>query len=313
MTQPVDLITQALIDIGAAAPGEAIDADDTNFAFTLLRQMLDSWWNESQMVFFKSEVIHPITTGVSSYTIGNGGDVSCTFAGSSSGTVLTVTSTSWPGALSVGMVLPNGAQIVSYGTGRGGSAAAAIGTYNISTSANPLASGSYTAYAQRPLKINSAFVRVVNSATGTLDYPVSVINVEKWELIGIKTLPGPWPRALYYQPSMPYGVLNYWPNPTQGEMHLFCDPVPTQYATLLDVMVLPQGWELCVRSNLALLLMPGYGTINQMQAASIAGIAKSTRANLKRTNMAPIQDAQFDDAILPGRSNDAGWILTGGF
>ena len=40
MTQVVDLVTNALGEVGAYAPGEPLDADDANFAFQRLNFML---------------------------------------------------------------------------------------------------------------------------------------------------------------------------------------------------------------------------------------------------------------------------------
>lgn len=316
MTQPIDLISGALLDIGAREAGETVAASDANEAFTVLNMMLDQWSNESMMIPCKQEVIHELTSGTYIYTIGNGGDVNCVFTGSISATTLTVTAIT-SGALSVGQTLngtgiTSGTAITSYGTGRGGNGTAAIGTYQLNLS-NTFASGSITSYAVRPLKINSAFVRVVNSITGTLDYPVAVLNLEKYELIGIKTLPGPWPRAVYYQPSEPLGVLNYWPNPSSGEMHLFCDTVLNKFATLNDTVTLPQGYEMAIRHNLGELLMPSYGKASPAQIQMLTNFAAKGRGLIKRTNMAPVQTVVFDSTLVQNRRNDAGFIMHGGF
>ena len=316
MAQPLDVINGALLDIGARAAGEQAAPEDVSEAFTLLNLMLDQWSNESMMVFCKQEVIHELTGGTYQYTIGNGGNVGCVFTGSIAGAVLTVTAIT-SGALSVGQTLTAtgitvGTAITSYGTGFGGNTAAALGTYNLNLS-NTFASGTINSYAVRPLKINSAFVRVVNSITGVLDYPVGVLNVEKYELIGIKTLPGPWPRGVYYQPSEPLGVLNYWPNPSQGEMHLFCDTVLNNFVTVNDTIVLPQGTVMAMRHNLGYLLMPSYGKVNQVTVQMISELAAKGKAYIKRTNMAPAQIANFDAVLVPNRINDAGFILSGGF
>lgn len=317
MTQPINLIQSALLDIGARAPGESVPPEDSTEAFILMQQMLDSWWNEPQMLFYKQEIIHELTGGTYIYTIGPAGNVGCSFTGSIASNVLTVTAIT-SGALSAGQVLNTqtgiaaGTTISSFGTGFGGNGTAALGTYYLNLT-NTFASAAITSYAARPLKINSAIVRVVNSATGTLDYPVAVINLEKYELIGIKTLPGPWPRAVYYQPTEPLGVLNYWPNPSSGEMHLFADPVQTAYSTINDTLALPQGYELAIRSNLAVLLMPSYGKKDPAQLAMIMKTAELSLKNIKRSNMAPMQTASFDSVLVSGRMNDAGFILHGGF
>lgn len=314
MTQPIDLINGALLDIGARAAGEPPAVEDSNEAFILLNQMIDMWSNESMMIFAKHEVIHKVTGGKFIYTIGDQGDVNAVFTGSISGTVLTVTGIT-SGALSVGQNLTGagitpGTSITSLNTGRGGNNNAVVGTYQLNLP-QTVASMTITSYASRPLKINSAFVRVVNSATGTLDYPIAVINLEKYELIGIKTLPGPWPRALYYQPSEPLGVLHYWPNPSQGEVHLFTDAVLNQFQTLNDNIQLPQGHEFAIRRNLAMMLMPGYGKANPVMIDIIEKSANRGKALIKRTNMAPIQTASFESAIVSGKRNDAGFIMHG--
>jgi hypothetical protein len=158
-------------------------------------------------------------------------------------------------------------------------------------------------------------VRIVNSAAGTLDYPVAILNVGEYERIGIKTLPGPWPRAVYYQPSMPIGVLNYWPNPSQGEVHLFCDAVFARFQTLSDTVVLPQGYVNAFKWILAEQLMPSYpataaaAEIREM----VPRFADQARAFIKRVNAVPQEPATFDDLVAARSGPDAGWILHGGF
>lgn len=323
MTQPIDLINGALLDIGARAPGESPPPEDINEALIMLNQLLDMWSNESMMVFFKQEVIHEITAGKYNYTIGPGGDCSCSFIGSiapntsGNGGILTVTSV-LSGAISVGLnlsggTITSGTVITSYGTGLGGNGSAAQGTYFVNMS-QTVTSGTYTAYPSRPFRINSGFVRVVNSITGTLDYPIGIMNVERYEQIGIKTLPGPWPKAVYYQPSEPVGMLNYWPNPSSGEMHLFCDPIFNKFSTAYDIFVMPPGYEAAIRDNLAYRMLRSYGKINDPVAINeFKTAAREGKALIKKTNMSPQQTANFDSVLTPGLMNDAGFILSGGF
>src|SRR5512135_3745690 len=110
MTQPIDLINGALLDINARAAGETATPEDVNEAFIMLNQMLDSWSNESMMVFYKQEVIHEIIPGQYIYTIGPGGYVGASITGSiapnatGTGGVLTITNIA-SGAVSVGMTV----------------------------------------------------------------------------------------------------------------------------------------------------------------------------------------------------------------
>jgi hypothetical protein len=320
--QPLDIISGSLLDIGARAAGELAPPEDYNEGLILLNQVLDGLNNESMFIFCKDEIIHEIVGGQYIYTIGNGGQIKCTFTGSiapnanAPGSILTITSIA-SGAISVGQVFTASGitqTIISYGTGVGGNTTSALGTYMLSIDNQTLGSGSITSYPQRPLKIQSGFVRVVSSSTGTLDYPIGIMNVEQYEMVGQKTLPGPWPRGVYYQPSIPLGVLNYWPNPSQGEMHLFADRIIQQFQTINDTVIMPQGSAFALRRILASELIPSFGKSELPGlVAKIERSAAQAKGYIKRTNMAPVQKATFDSILIPGQINNAGFILNGGF
>ena len=160
------------------------------------------------------------------------------------------------------------------------------------------------------INTNSNGQPVVN---GGLDYPVAVIALQDYEMIGLKTLNGPWPKALYYNPGEVMGNLYVWPNPAQGEMHMFAETIFGNFNNLYETIYVPQGYDMALRWCLAERLMPMYGKNNPQQIAMITGFAAESKATLKRTNMAPMQTSRFDDAMLVGRQKDAGWILSGGF
>ncbi len=392
MTQPYDIITRALKDIGALEAGESPTADAAQDAFDMLNDILDQWSNEDMMVSYKTEIIFPIVNGQTQYTIGQGGEIGSNFTGTFSGNTLTV-STINSGAIALGMTLSgsgvsSGTTIVAFKSGAGGnvneagtytlnttqttvapiftgsisgttlnvtavtqgvigvgsvltgtgvtsgttitafvSATGGTGTYTIGTSQTTSSTTitgtitpiTVTGYYQRPLSIDSAFVRVNSTSNGVpiynggLDYPVAVLNLENYEMIGLKTLNGPWPKALYYQPSNPLGNIFVWPNPAQGEMHIFSSTLFTRYNTLYDQISLPQGFNMAMRWCLAERLMPMYGKASPTQIQLINTFAGGAKATIKRTNMKPPQTARYSDAILSSRQKDAGWILSGGF
>lgn len=237
MTKAIDIVTRALVSIGAVAPGETIESELANSAFDMLNMMLDSASNDSFTIISTNEITATIA-GQTDWTIG-----------------------------------PSGA-IVS----------------------------------QRPLSINSAFVRASN-----IDYPVAVLNVEQYELIGLKQLPGAWPRALWYNSGTPNGLIKFWPLPNAGEIHLFCDLLFSQFATLQDAVTLPQGYEMWMTWELAELLMPSYGVTDQAIMGMVSNNAKKALGTIKSTNMTPMQTVQFDPAMAGNRARDAGWIYSGGF
>jgi hypothetical protein len=321
MAQPIEIISRALKDIGALEAGETPTPEAAQDAFDLLNDMLDQWSNEDMMVFYKTEIVFPITPGQTQYTIGPGGQIGANFVGSIAGNVLTVTSIN-SGAIALGQYLTGtgvtaGTTITGFASGAGGNVNEA-GTYTVNIS-QTVASTTINAYYQRPLVISSAFVRINTNSNGTpivnggLDYPVAILAVEDYEMIGLKTLSGPWPKALYYQPTEVLGNIFVWPNPSQGEMHLFADTVFRRYDSINDTIVLPQGYSMALRWCLAERLMPMYGKNSQVQIAMISGYAAQAKATIKRTNMRPVQTSRYPDSLLVGKAKDAGWILSGGF
>jgi len=323
MTQPIDIISRALKDIGALEAGETPTPEATQDAFDMLNDLVDQWSNEEMMVYYKNEIVFPIVPGQTQYTIGPSGQIGAIITGSISGNILTVTGIS-SGAINVGQTLSGtgitaGTKIVAMLTGAGNNVNEA-GTYQLNIPyTTAITSETINLYYQRPLSIDSAFVRINTNSNGIpinnggLDYPIAVLAVEEYEMIGLKTLNGPWPKALYYQPSETLGNIYVWPNPAQGEMHIFTDNLFQSYTSLYDPVILPQGYSMALRWCLAERLMPMYGKVNPTQIGMINAYAAQAKATVKRTNMKPVQSARFADAMLASRQKDAGWILSGGF
>jgi hypothetical protein len=142
---------------------------------------------------------------------------------------------------------------------------------------------------------------------------MAVLALDNYNSIGLKTLNGPWPKAVYFNPNEQSGNVFLWPNPSQGEVHLFAQTLFSNYGTMYDDIVLPQGYSMALRWCLAERLMPMYGKASPTQITMINAYAAQAKATLKRTNMKPMQSAQFADAMLSSRQKDAGWILNGGF
>lgn len=325
MAKPIDIISRALKDIGALEAGETPTPDAAQDAFDMLNDLIDQWSNEDMMVFNFQEIIFPVISGQTQYTIGpvasTANFIGATFQGSISGQVLTVTGLT-TGAVAQGQTLSGtgitpGTKIVEFITGAGGQVNE-VGTYRLNIS-QTVASTDITAYYQKPLGIDSAFVRVNTTSNGQaitgggLDYPISVLSLQDYEMIGLKTLNGPWPKAIYFNPNAETGNLFVWPNPAQGELHLFANSIFSRYETLYDDIILPQGYTMALRWCLAERLMPMYGKVSQIQIGMIQQYSAQAKATLKRTNMKPLQVARYPDALLVSKAKDAGWILTGGF
>jgi hypothetical protein len=323
MTTPNDIITRAMKDIGAIAAGEVPTADEAQDGLDMLNDMIAQWSNENMMVFYRSEIIFQTTQNQVQYTIGPSGQMGATFTGSIAGNVLTVPANGvTAGGINIGMTLSGtgvtaGTRIVAFQTGAGGNVNEG-GTYTVSPS-QTTASTTITAYYERPLTIESGFVRVAtmqggsNIAGGYLDYPLTIFSLEEYESIGIKQLNGPWAKGIYYQPSELLGTIYVYPNPSQGELHLFTQTIFREFQSLNDTIQLPQGYNMALRWCLAERLLPMFGKVNQIQIGMINAYAAQGKATIKRTNMRPVQIARYPDSLMVGRAKDAGFIMDGGF
>ena len=324
-TTPFNIISRALKDIGALEAGETPSPDAAQDAFDMFNDLIDQWSNENMMVFNVTEIVFPVVPGQTQYTIGPNPStqnfIGAQFTGSITGNVLTVSGI-LSGAVAQGQTLSGtgiaeGTKIVSFGTGAGGNVNEQ-GTYILNKS-QTVASTTITAYYQKPLNIDSAFVRINTNSNGVpivnggLDYQVAILALQDYELIGLKTLSGPWPKALYFNPGEDSGNLFLWPNPSQGEMHIFANTIFSRYESYYTPISMPQGYLMAMRWCLAERLMPMYGKNDPTQIAMINAYAAQAKSTIKRTNMSPLQTARYPDALLANKSKDAGWILTGGF
>ena len=325
MAVPFDIISRALKDIGALEAGETPTPDAALDAFEMMNDMIDQWSNENMMVFNVTEIICPVIPGQTQYTIGPNPStqnfIGASFTGSISGNILTVTGI-LSGALAQGQTLSGtgitaGTKITQFLTGAGGNINEE-GTYQVNIN-QTVASTTITAYYQKPLNLDSAFVRVNTTSNGQpitgggLDYPMSVLALQDYEMIGLKTLSGPWPKAVYFNAGAESGNLFVWPSPSQGELHLFANTLFSRYNSMYEDITLPQGYAMCLRWCLAERLMPMYGKASPTQIQMIQTFAGQAKATIKRTNMAPLAVARYPDALLVNKAKDAGWILTGGF
>jgi hypothetical protein len=325
MAVPFDIVSRALKDIGALEAGETPTPDAALDAFEMLNDIIDQWSNENMMVFNVTEIICPVIAGQTQYTIGPNPStqnfIGASFTGSIAGNILTVTAIA-SGAVAQGQTLSgtgisSGTKITQTLTGAGGNINE-VGTYQVNIS-QTVASTSITAYYQKPLNLDSAFVRVNTTSNGQpitgggLDYPMSVLALQDYQMIGLKTLSGPWPKAVYFNPGSDSGNLFIWPSPSQGELHLFANTLFSRYQSMYEDIFLPQGYSMALRWCLAERLMPMYGKASATQITMIQTFAGQAKATLKRTNMSPLQISRYPNALMIGKSKDAGFILNGGF
>lgn len=129
----------------------------------------------------------------------------------------------------------------------------------------------------RPNKLEDVFVR----ASG-VDYPVKLVESERWFAIPDKTETSDLPSLAYYEPTLSTGTLLLWPVPnTAHSLHIVTSAVLSSLAALGTTIALPQGYERALAYNLAIDIAPEYGA---PVSASVASTAVDSLASIKRAN-----------------------------
>jgi hypothetical protein len=164
---------------------------------------------------------------------------------------------------------------------------------------------------QRPARIRRSFTRVTTSAATGLDYWFELVSFERYNEIGLKNVPGPWPYLASYQPTFPLGTLWVYPNPSiAGQVFLYTDLILSQFTSLTQLVNLPQGYNRALKKLLALELCPTFGKVPSPQLTLQAKEAKNL---LKDQNTSPVTTLRYDADLVYANHNDASFVIDGGF
>lgn len=135
----------------------------------------------------------------------------------------------------------------------------------------------------RPLTITSAFTRDSNGN----DYDVEVVlDQERWDAIGNKSLTSQIVETVYYDGNFPTASLFVWPVPLLNYQLFIVGPMPlTQFTTLQTTVVFPPGYQLAFILNLAELMCSFYGvecppTVSRLAAEALAKIKRINTAEM---------------------------------
>jgi hypothetical protein len=314
MATVLDVISEALKRMNSYAPGEVLQLPDANDGLVIFNDLLDSLSNEHLACYQRVENVLQLQGGKGIYTIGNpiGGTLVGVLTGGSN--VITGV-TAMPGNIVVGGDLI-GAGIPA------GTTVAAIGANTVTMSANatgsfPQETISFTTPGDfkvpRPLRISNAYTRLTSSGYSAVDYPMEPVSIDQYSSIGLKSQPGPWPKIVYYDMSIPLGTLYFWPIPSQpGELHLWTDVLLADAMTLNTVITLPQGYIRFLKIALCREMWTIYRAAMPFPAL-LEQLYREAKTAVKNLNAQAQSVAQYDRAIAGKAKNDAGWILHGGF
>lgn len=150
----------------------------------------------------------------------------------------------------------------------------------------------------RPIRIledpGTAYVQDTNGN----NYPMEVVPRDKWNLYSNRSalITSDFPTILFYDPQFPLGIINVAPFPTINYM-MFWDSYLqlSDMAALSTVLSLPPGYNLALKTNLAVALQPYYSEA-QLNPVIVARALES-KGNIKRSNIRPVE-ALYDNEIV---------------
>jgi hypothetical protein len=162
--------------------------------------------------------------------------------------------------------------------------------------------GGNFALTPRPSKIEQVYVRA-----NSIDYPVELIDYEKWNSIPDKTSSSDIPIYAYYEPTLATGTLQLWPVPnTAYSLHIVTWTTLAELAAVGTTITLPQGYERALAYNLAIEVASEY---EKQPSQSVVAIASESKASIKRANNRPmLMSSELGYLIGGQRSN----IFSGG-
>lgn len=325
MTTATEFITDSLIDINVLAPGQPLNPNNGAVAFRKFNDLLDSLSTDEDFIYTTVENISgasgatPLWIGWNpgqyKYTVGN--PVGGTFSGTLANGTPTISNVTIPSNLILNGTVTDIQAAIPPGT-----TITAIGTNTLTLSNNALfdvlipEQFTYTTPGDipiaRPLRFQNSYTRITsNSATLGLDYWFDFISMERYNELGYKGVPGPWPIAAAYQPTFPLGTLWVYPNPSlAGEVHLFTDLKFTEFTSITQDVKLPEGYTRALKRLLSLELCPAYG---KAPSPTLIQQAQEARAFIKSLNASPVPTLRYDGDIVRSQQHDAGWIVHGGF
>jgi hypothetical protein len=178
----------------------------------------------------------------------------------------------------------------------------AINTYPLA-----LAQTSYTLGAGgnlsgvRPQRIEQANV-VLQSG---LREPLRLLNDEEWSQIKLQSVGSAIPRQMYADGGYPLRRLYFYPYPNAPcSLELYTWQALDKFAALTSAVVLPDGYEEAIITNLAKRLAPEFGT---QVSAGVAQLAAESLMAIESLN-APTPQMTVDSAIFSTGARSWNWM-----
>lgn len=134
-----------------------------------------------------------------------------------------------------------------------------------------------------PVRVDTAYIRLSG-----LDYPLELIDADKYSRVVDKTSASSIPEYLYFNSTHPNATVTLYPVPSEAcTLYLNVWTPYTAYANTSTTFSMPDGYEDAIAYNLAVRLWPEYPAMPLRP--EVVQLAKETLASIKRINRAPVE------------------------
>lgn len=143
----------------------------------------------------------------------------------------------------------------------------------------------------RPLSIDYMTV-----TSGDVEYTLEELSEQEFVTMALKSVQG-IPYGFYYDGNYPLGTIKYYPTPSQDfTVRIYSNKPLSEYSSVNDDLVAPEGYERAFRYNLAVEVAPEYGKQASMSIQKIAIESKNAVRAQNGRNGA--EKMRVDDALL---------------
>jgi len=147
---------------------------------------------------------------------------------------------------------------------------------------------------ERPVRIESASV-----ASGGIDSQLDIVDSAGWEATPEKQAQTVYVRKLYCDYGYPTAAVYIAPIPRlAGQLEMWIYVTMTQFASLTTIIDLPPGYEIALRYNLAIALLPEYP--RSEVDPSLPAQAQNYKASIVQLNAGNHMKSQAAAAPLQG-------------
>jgi|SRR5215831_170989 len=151
----------------------------------------------------------------------------------------------------------------------------------------------------QPVRIESASVSISG-----IDCPLQIVDSAGWESVPEKQQLSVYIQKLYCDYRYPLSTVFIWPTPRMsGTLEMWIYDMLAGFYTVSDVIDLPPGYEMALRYNFAVALLPEYP--RSQADPSLAAQAQNFKASLVQLNAGNHMRSMSGSAMQAGVSDVA--------